>query len=89
MEGKKPETDKEEKIYNNMKNRTGYFQKFGTKEKYVASCTAFWGYAFLDKSGWKELEPDQDQFEWMISYWDRFIKPLPDDTLLTIYECTK
>ena len=90
MEGSKPENDTEKLIYENMKNRTTYFNKFGTKENYVASSTAFWGYAFLSaKTGWVELEDTENQFDWVTNFYDRFIKPLPEDTLLTIYECTK
>ena len=30
-----------------------------------------------------------DQFVWVEKFYESFIDPLPDDTLLTIYECTK
>ena len=89
MEGSEPNGDYEKQIYTNMKERTAYFQKFGTKENYVLSNTAFWGYAYVSKDGWLELEDNMDQFEWVGSFYDKFIVPLPDDTLLTIYECTK
>jgi hypothetical protein len=90
MEQSKPKNEQESNIYENMKNRTFYFEKFGNKETYVASNIAFWGYAFLsEKTGWVELEERDNQFEWMTQYYDRFIKDLPDDTLLTIYECRK
>lgn len=90
VEGRKPANEFEERLYKNMKNATAYFQKFGTKENYVTSCTAFWGYAFLSKeTGWIELEPNINQFEWMNSFYDRFIVPLPDDTVLTIFECIR
>ena len=90
MEGRKPENQYEEQIYNNMKNAITYFNKFETKENYIASCTAFWGYAFLSpETGWLELEPNVNQFEWMNNFYDRFIKPLPEDTLLTIFECKR
>lgn len=90
MEGSEPKDEDEATIYENMKNRTYYFSKFGTKENYVASSTAFWGYAFLsEKTGWLELEDYMDQFVWMTNFYDQFIKPLPGNTLITIYECTK
>ena len=89
MEGSEPKTDYEKQIYTNMKARTAYFEKFGTKENYVIGNTAFWGYAFVSKGGWIELEDDMDQFKWVREFYDRFIDPLPDDTLLTIYECRK
>lgn len=90
MEGKQPSNQYEEQIYKNMKERTAYFEKFGTKENYVLSNTAFWAYAFVTKTGnWLELEDDMDQFLWVGKFYDSFIEPLPDDTLLTIYECVK
>ena len=90
MEGSKPVNDYEKQIYENMKARTAYFEKFGTKENYVLSNTAFWAYAFVTKTGnWLELEDDMDQFVWVGKFYESFIDPLPDDTLLTIYECTK
>ncbi len=89
MEGSEPQNDYEKQIYKNMNARTAYFEKFGTKENYVLGNTAFWGYAFVSKNGWLELEDDMDQFVWVRNFYDTFIEPLPDDTLLTIYECTK
>ena len=90
MENSEPKDEQEKNIYENMKNRTFYFEKFGSKDTYVASNIAFWGYAFLsEETGWVELEDNDNQFKWMTEYYDRFIKPLPDDTQLTIYECRK
>ena len=89
MEGSEPVNDYEKQIHENMKARTAYFEKFGTKENYVLSNTAFWAYAFVTKNGWLELEDDMDQFQWVGKFYETFVDPLSDDTLLTIYECTK
>ena len=89
MENSKPTNDYEEQIYKNMNARTAYFEKFGSKENYVLVNTAFWGYAFVSKNGWIELEEDMNQFEWVKTFYDNFIDTLPEETLLTIYECTK
>ena len=90
MEGSKPANGVEEQIYHNMYDKTTYFKKFETKENYVISNTAFWGYAFVsDTTGWVEAGDDVDQFTWMTNYYDTFIKNLPDDTLLTIFECKR
>lgn len=87
MEHSEPKTETDHVIFNNMKDMVGYLTKFETKENYVTSNTAFWGYAFLsDTTGWMDASKTQ-QFEWMKNYYDVFIKPLPEDTLLTIYEC--
>ncbi len=89
MYGSGPVNDYENQIYDNMKARTAYFEKFGNKEAYVLSNTAFWAYAFVSKNGWIELEDNVDQFTWVRNFYEMFIDPLPDDTLLTIYECQK
>ena len=90
MEGIEPSTDYEKTIYDNMKDKETYFKKFETKENYVVSNTAFWGYAFLsEKTGWVDASDTNDQFVWMSEYYNMFIKNLSDDTLLTIYECKK
>lgn len=87
MEHKKPKNDDEKIIYENMKERIGYFSSFGTRENYVASCSSFWAYAFVTNKEWIELEYNMDQFEWVKNFYDRFIKPLPNNAILTIYEC--
>ena len=90
MEDSEPENDYEKQIYENMKDKTTYFEKFETKENYVISNTAFWGYAFLDeKRGWMDASETDSQFAWMSCFYDMFIDKLPDDILLTIYECKK
>lgn len=89
MENSEPRNEHEKNIYTNMKARTTYFEKFGSKENYTLFSTAFWAYAFVTKNGWIELEEDMSQFEWVKDFYEKFIDPLPDDTLLTIYECTK
>lgn len=89
MNNSKPQNEYEQQIFDNMQDKTTYFKKFETKENYVASNTAFWGYAFVsDMNGWIDAD-GKDQFTWMKTFYDMFIKNLPDDTLLTIYECTK
>ena len=85
-----PKTEYEEKIYENMKDKVHYFEKFETKENYIVSNTAFWGYAFLsEQTGWLDATGVEDQFTWMTTFYDMFIKNLDDNTLLTIYECRK
>lgn len=84
-----PQNDEERTIYDHMKNLNAYFLNFEGREHYIASNTAFWALAFVDKNGWNELSPKEKQFDWVINFYDRFIKPLPGNTLLTIYECVR
>ena len=89
MNGVKPKNDYEKNIYENMKDKVSYFKRFETKENYVIHSTAFWSYAFLDENGWCDMDDVSNQFVWVNNFYDTFIKPLNDNTLLTIYECKK
>lgn len=89
MEHKVPENDDEKQIYENMKERSFYFSSFGDRETYVNTCTAFWGYAFVDENNWVELDEKTSQLEWVNSFYDKFIKNLPGNTLITIFECIR
>lgn len=89
MGNKVPADDDERVIYENMKNRVHYFQTFGNREHYIASSTAFWNFAFVDNKGWHEIDGKEPQFDWVTKYYDRFVKPLPNDTKLTLFECTR
>jgi len=89
VEGKTPNGEEEHKIYENMKYRTHYFTNFENREHYIAASCAFWNYAYVDENGWVELDKSKPQFDWVINFYDRFIKPLPDNAKLTLYECVR
>lgn len=89
MEKSEPMTDQEKNIFENMKNRTAYFEKFKDKKRYVTYATAFWGYAFVDDNKWIDMDSEKDGYDWVSNFYERFIDPLDDNTLLTIYECRK
>ena len=86
MGGVEPKDDFERNIYENMKERTAYFMNFKEKEIYVSFCTSFFGYAFVDYNKWEDMD-GKPQIDWVTKFYDNFIKDLPDDTILTIYEC--
>lgn len=90
VEGDTPQNDTEIEVKKNMGNKKSYFAFFGDKETYACHSSAFWGYAFLsEETGWIELTCDKSQIEWVMNYYDTFIKPLPENTLLTIFECRR
>lgn len=90
MEKSLPNDEQEKALFDNMKDKESYLENFKTKENYVVSNTAFWGYAFLsEETGWIDAEDSVNQFSWITEYYDKFIKNLSEDTILTIYECTK
>ena len=88
VEGLEPVSDMDRQVYENMKDKQEYFEKFKDKEEYVTSCCSFWAFAFLLQAGvWFDADDCAvSQFEWMSTYYDRFIKTLPDDAILTIFE---
>ena len=88
VEGLEPVSDVDKQVYENMRDKMDYFEKFKNKEEYVTSCSSFWAFAFLnDVDIWLDADDcPVSQFDWMSTYYDRFIKSLPDDTILTIFE---
>ena len=88
MEGLEPVSDVDRQVYENMRDKKSYFEKFKDKQEYVASCSSFWAFAFLnDADIWLDADDcPVSQFEWMSTYYDRFIKRLPDGVELTIFE---
>ena len=89
VDGDEPKNDIEKEMWLNMKERKDYFLNFENKDEFVASNTAFWAFAFIDPDGkYVDFEESgQKQFDWMTSFYEKFIEPLSDDTLLTLYEC--
>lgn len=89
MEGKTPSNLEEEAIYNAMKDKEAYFSKFKSEEEYVNYSTSYWNYAFVDKDGWVDVDSfNGDETEWVSTFYDRFIKNLDPNALVTIFECS-
>lgn len=90
MEDEEPLNDIEQNIKKNMSNMKDYFMFFGDKETYASHCSAFWGYAFVDDSEWwRDLSFEKNQIDWVLNFYKDIIEPLPDNTLLTVFECRK
>ena len=91
VEGSEPQNETEQGFYENMKNRQEYFASFNNKDTFVASNTALWYYAVVDAENnyHDPTSEDVEEFKWMIDFFDRFLKDLPDDQMLTIYECSR
>lgn len=89
MEDREPITDEEKTIYNSMKDKDMYFSKFKNKDAYVSYSTSYWNYAYVDKNGWVDVDGSKEGEEaWIESFYEKFVKPLKDDDLVTIFECT-
>ena len=87
MEGRDPINETEERIYESMKDKVAYFSNFKDKEDYVSYSTSYWNYAYVDKNGWVDMT-NEDEKKWINSFYDRFIKSLDPNALVTIYECS-
>ena len=89
VDGRKPANEQEEIIYKNMKNKKNYWENFESKEDYVAYNCSRWYYAVLNEDGWLDADDgDGNINNWIKEYYDKFILPLPDDALLTVFEYT-
>lgn len=89
VEHKQQETDKDRQIVKNMMNYKPYFKNFSNKNEYIKMSSSFWAYAIIDNNKmWFDME-NVNEFDWIVNFYDRFIKDLAPDTLITIYECTK
>ena len=84
-----PRSEEEEKIYNNMKNKTMYFSNFKDKDAYVVYNCAYWNYAFLDANGWRDMDDDGKELEWISDFFEKFVANLSPVDKVTIYECSK
>lgn len=84
----KPENDKDKQIISNMKLYTPYFKQFKNKEEYTKYSCSFWTYAIIVNNEWFDME-EINEYSWITNFYDKYIKDLSDDTLITIYECTK
>jgi hypothetical protein len=81
-------TDVEKQIYENVKNQKKYFEGFKSQEDYVNYCCSYWCYAYADEDSWYDADGHKD-YEWITSFYDRFVKKLKPDDKITIYECSK
>ena len=75
-----------------------YIEKYGTKERYLQQAMAFHTYAVITEDGkwhapgdvgWFGCSSDtiEENNKFQNTFFDKFIKDLPDDTLLTIVDC--
>lgn len=87
VEGRKPKTDKEKTIYSCMKNRINYFtDNFKSKEEYLKHSCSFWCYGVATNEWYKEIDYTISDIEWTSTFYDKYIKTLKGDEVLTLYE---
>lgn len=86
VEGREPVTEKEYIIRDNMINRTQYFANFDSKEEYIAHSCSFWTYGIIIEGEYFELDYRVGDKKWIAEFYDRFIKNIKGNPLMSIYE---
>lgn len=73
--------------------RIDYFLNFSDCDEYVKHTCSFWHYGVIkrteDGSIFNEVDYTISDKEWVSTFYDKYIKNLPPDTLLTICEVRK
>jgi hypothetical protein len=69
-----------------MGNRTEYFAQFKNKEQYVRHSTSFFTYGVATAKEYHEVDYTVSDMDWVSNFYDKFIKPLEGNPLLSIYE---
>lgn len=84
---REPQNDQEKNILANAKGMEGYYNRFRDGDELATYSCSYWNYAVTDGEKWEDLDDHPDTMAWVKGFYNKFIKKLPDDTLLTIYEC--
>lgn len=86
VNGDEPKNEKEERIKVNMTGKLGYFLSFKDKDEYIKHSCSFWCYGVVDENGYDEITYQVSDKQWVSEFYDKYIKPLKGNPLLTIYE---
>lgn len=98
IEGDKPKNDKEKKQLEFVFYKKEYYlNRYKNKEDYIKRETEFSTFAVIKDGVWYEKgnmgwfgcssESNKEAKEWDDSFFDNWLKDLPDDTLLTVVDC--
>ena len=63
------------------------FEAFENVENYIKYNCSYWNYAYLDKNGWHDAS-DRKNYEWITSFYEKYVLPLKDGDVVTIFECS-
>lgn len=85
-EGREPSNEQEEKLYNAMKNRVAYLDNFEAKQEFVNHNCAFWCYGIATTDECILKNQVEDEKAYVTDFFKRFIEPLSDDEVITLYE---
>ena len=87
VEGREPENRHEHMIKEQMENRQDYFLNFKNKEDYVDYSTMFFAYGIATNETFiKRDELEETEMEYIRSFYDKYLKNLKGDQIISIYE---
>jgi hypothetical protein len=81
-----PENDEEAALKATWSTKKNYLSNFKSEEAFINHNCSYWNYAYVDENGWVDLDDFGDDSKWVANFYKKFVKPLPDDALVTIYE---
>ena len=81
-----PKDEKEERIKANMIGKLGYFLNFKDKDEYIRHSCSFWCYGVITENGYDEVTYQISDKDWVANFYDKYIKNIKGNPLLTIYE---
>jgi hypothetical protein len=98
VEGAKPKNKEEEEMVKfNWYKPEFYLERYKDKETYAKCSSSFSMWAVVKDGVWYEKgnmgwwamssETNDEAVDWEMNFFDRFIKDLPEDTLITVVDC--
>lgn len=98
VEGKITDEEARDKHIFTLYKKEYYLNRWGSREEYIRRQGLFGTYAVVTEDGlwhspgdmgwWgSSSETDDQQRDWDNNYWDRFLKDLSPDTLITVVDC--
>lgn len=85
VDNQEPQNDNEKNIKTIMSSHKDYLLNFNNKENYIKYCASYWNYAILKDGKWEDCEYKLS-FDWVTNFYEKYIAPLNDNELITIYE---
>lgn len=84
VDGREPINDDEKTAKMVMSNKKDYFASFNNVDEYIGHNCAFWCYGVATEDEY--VECNGRDIDWTNGFYDRFIKPLPNDTVISVYQ---
>lgn len=85
VNGKEPVTEEEKLIKQNFGRRHDYFKNFKDADEYIRHSCSFWTYGVATDEKYV-CGDSENAIDWTTNFYDRFIKNLSNDEILSIYE---